>query len=37
VTVERFAWRVVDAAVWVVAVLTAAVLIELAWYLLRSV
>jgi hypothetical protein len=37
VTVERFAWGVVDAAVWVVAVLTAAVLIELGWYLLRSV
>jgi hypothetical protein len=36
VTVEQFAWRVVDAAVWVVAVLTAAVLVELAWYLLRS-
>jgi hypothetical protein len=36
VTVEQFAWKLVDAAVWVVAVLTVAVLIELAWYLLRS-
>jgi hypothetical protein len=35
-TVARFAWRVVDTAVWVVAVLTAAVLIELVWYILRS-
>jgi hypothetical protein len=36
VTVEQFAWKLVDAAVWVVAVLTAAVLVELVWYLLRS-
>jgi hypothetical protein len=36
VTVEQFAWKLVGAAVWVVAVLTAAVLVELAWYLLRS-
>jgi hypothetical protein len=36
VTVERFAWKLVDLAVWVVAALTAAVLIELAWYLLRN-
>jgi hypothetical protein len=35
VTVEQFAWKLVDAAVWVVAVLTAAVLVELAWCLLR--
>jgi hypothetical protein len=35
-TVARFAWKLVDAAVWVLAVLTAAVLIELVWYLLRS-
>jgi hypothetical protein len=37
VTVEQFAWKLVEAAVWVVAVLTAAVLVELAWYLLHSV
>jgi hypothetical protein len=36
VTVEQFAWKLVEAAVWVVAALTAAVLIELARYLLRS-
>jgi hypothetical protein len=36
VTVERLTWTAVDVAVWVVAVLTIAVLIELAWYLLRS-
>jgi hypothetical protein len=36
VTVERFVWGVVTVAAWVVAVLTAAGLIDLAWDLLRS-